>query len=396
MSIMGDARKRAHREQAGRNRAPPRKPPPQKDNPEPPPAVETFTAADLMKMELPEPQYAVDGVIQQGFNILAGKPKLGKSWMALNIAIAVSTGGCAFGSIVVEQGDVLYLALEDTKRRLQDRLNKLLRSQDAAAPERLTLATHWPRQDKGGLAAVEHWLTERKGARLVIVDTWPRYKPRTLVRGGNDYETDYAHAGELKAVADKAGVSTLALAHCRKMGAADPVEEIMGTMGLSGAADGLLVLRRERGQHDAALHITGRDLDDRELALKWDAGFALWSILGDADEHRLSKERAEVVALLRKAGRPMKTPEIIPLLEGRRAGTVRKMLWEMATAGQIQSLGSGYFTLASNSGNTPHSGNSGNTGNSLPRLLVTAVTDDPQDGNTPGDADDDTQTTFPE
>ena len=365
-------------------------------DPEPPPLVETFTAADLMQMELPEPQFAVDGIVQEGFNILAGKPKLGKSWMALNIALAVSTGGTAFGSIAVKQGDVLYLALEDTKRRLQDRLNKLLQSQDAAAPERLTLATHWPRQDKGGLAAVEQWLAEHKEARLVIVDTWPKFKPRTLVRGGNDYETDYAHAGELKAVADKAGVSTLALAHCRKMGAADPVEEIMGTMGLSGAADGLLVLRRDRGRHDAALHITGRDLDDRELALKWDGEFALWSILGDADEHRLSKERAEIVALLRTNARPMKASDLTPLIEGKKAGTVRKMLWDMAAAGQLQSLGGGYYALASNVSNVSNVGNCGDASNAPARPHVTDVTGDPRDGNVLGNARDEAHTTFPD
>ena len=127
-------------------------------DPEPAPAVETFTAADLMRMQLPEPRWAVNGIIPEGLSLLAGKPKLGKSWLALNIALAVATGGTALGSIHVEQGDVLYLALEDTKKRLQGRLDKLLHRQNAAAPERLTFATLWPRQDKGGLAALTEWL----------------------------------------------------------------------------------------------------------------------------------------------------------------------------------------------------------------------------------------------
>ncbi|MBY0527704.1 MAG: helicase RepA family protein [Gemmataceae bacterium] len=122
------------------------------------PSAETFTAAELQAMRLDEPRCVVDGLISEGMGVLAGKPKLGKSWMALNISIAIASGDVALGGIPVDTGPVLYLALEDTKRRLQSRLAKLLGTGDVAAPADLTMAVQWARQDKGGLADIADWL----------------------------------------------------------------------------------------------------------------------------------------------------------------------------------------------------------------------------------------------
>jgi AAA domain len=329
---------------------------------EPPPAVETFTAADLMRMQLPEPRWAVNGVVPEGLSILAGKPKLGKSWLALNIALAVATGGTALGSIAVEQGDVLYLALEDTKRRLQSRLDKLLHHQNAAAPERLTFATLWPRQDKGGLAALTEWLESHPEARLAFIDTWAKFKPGRLFKG-NEYEQDYQHAGELKAAADKEGLAVLAVHHCRKLAAADALEEVSGSVGLTGAADAILVLRRERGQYDAALHVTGRDVEEQELALGWTPEYCQWSILGQAEEHRMGKERAEVIAVLRRGGRPMKPSEIAPLL-GKSLTAAKSLLWRMDQENQLKATGDGHYWLSnSNQSNRSNQSNQSNQSN---------------------------------
>jgi hypothetical protein len=323
-----------------------------------PPTVETFSAADLLAMDLPDTCWAVGGILPEGLSILAGKPKLGKSWLALLLAIAVATAGVALGKIKVEAGEVLYLALEDTKRRLKNRLEKLLGRQDAAAPKRLTLARDWPRADRGGLAALEKWLSEHKKARLVVVDTWAKFRPVHLVRG-NEYERDYQDGGELKAVADRYGVAILVLHHCRKMGAVDPLEEVSGTLGLTGVADAVLVLRRERGQHDAALCVTGRDVEEQELALRWDGEFCLWEIVGEAEEYRMSKERAEVLQILREAGRPLKPSEAAPLL-GKQVPATRKLLWTMEQAGQLRSIDGAY--VSGNHSNPSLFSNRGNRG----------------------------------
>src|SRR5262249_34588789 len=157
--------------------------------------------------------------------------------------------GVALGKIPVEAGDVLYLALEDTKRRLKARLEKMLGRQQSTPPDRLSLSCLWPRQDDGGLEAVERWLTKhRGGARLVDVDTWPKFRPRPRGRNGDRYAEDYQDAADLKGLLDRHAVAGLALVHCRKLGSEDPLEEVSGTLGLTGAADTTLVLRRDRGK----------------------------------------------------------------------------------------------------------------------------------------------------
>jgi hypothetical protein len=347
----------------------------QAGQPQTPPAIEIITAAELQTMQLPEPKWAVDGIIPEGLSLLAGKPKLGKSWLALNLALAVATGGVALGSISVERGDVLYLALEDTKRRLRDRINKLAAKQQLREwPATLHLASIYPRQDKGGLDALAQWLENWPQHRLVIIDTWPRFRPfRT--RGRDNYEEDYQHASELKGIADKYRVGALALAHCRKMDAADPIDEVSGTLGLTGAADGVAVLKRERGQHDATLFVAGREIDEREIALHWEPDYALWSILGGAEEYRLSKERREVIDLLDKAGKPLSPTEAAGLL-GKTAGTVKKLMWTMYQAGQLENSGGKYTA-----------GNPGNRGNPASMGTVTGVTTVTARQSEPGEDD---------
>jgi RecA-family ATPase len=107
----------------------------------------SWTARDLLAADLPEPRYAVDGLFPEGLAFMCGAPKLGKSWMGLGLGIAVASGGYALSSIAVEQGDVLYLALEDNARRLQGRLRLLLKG--AAASEGLHFELEWPRLNEG-------------------------------------------------------------------------------------------------------------------------------------------------------------------------------------------------------------------------------------------------------
>jgi RecA-family ATPase len=228
------------------------------------PKPETVTAADLMAAELPPVRWGVRGVLPEGVTLLAGKPKLGKSWLALGLCAAVGAGGVALGTRQVEQGDVLYLALEDNRRRLQKRLGKMLRG---PAPEGLEIAISWPKLDEGGVEALEAWLREHREARLVVVDTLAKIRPRT--RGQNVYQEDYAALEELLPLAAEHEVAIVVVHHTRKMAAADPLDEISGSTGLTGGVDGVLVLKRDRGKADAVLHVDGRDIEEpAEYALK--------------------------------------------------------------------------------------------------------------------------------
>ena len=133
----------------------------------------------------------------EGVTLFAGKPKLGKSWLALGVAIAVSTGGVALGTRPVEEGDVLYMALEDNHRRLRKRLEKLL---EGDAPERLHIATEWPRMDEGGDEALGRWLEAHPDARLVVVDILKRVRPRTSPNR-SVYDADYEALAAMQSLA---------------------------------------------------------------------------------------------------------------------------------------------------------------------------------------------------
>ena len=312
-----------------------------------PKRVVRFTGAELLKMELPDPNWVVPGLLPEGFSFLAGNPKLGKSWLALGIAIATATGGAVLGSIKVERGDVLYLALEDTDRRLQSRVRKILGegARDADL-SRLDFAIEWPRNDMGGVIKIERWLQEHPEAKLIVIDTFQKIRGNGASSNSNAYGADYDAVGALKLLADRYGVAILAVHHRKKGEGMDDVESISGSYGLTGAADGLLSLKRERGRADATLFVTGRDVDEQELALKWDALIGCWSIMGEASEYRLSQERAEILDALRVAGRSLAPKELHDMGIGTSYAAVKQTLWQMSKEGQLRN-DSGKYAPAS-------------------------------------------------
>lgn len=298
-----------------------------------------FTAATLMAATLPPVRWAVPGLLPEGVVLLAGRPKLGKSWLTLGLAVAVSKGGVALGTRPVAQGDVLYLALEDNRRRLQKRLGMLLA--DGVAPERLKIALEWPRLDHGGAELLDDWLAVHPGARLIVVDTLKKVRPRTSGMR-SVYDLDYEALEPLLPVAAEHGVAILIVHHTRKADADDPLDTISGSTGLTGGVDGAMVLKRERGRADAFLHVSGRDIEeDIELALRWNADAAGWTIAGDADEYRLSAERAAIMRVLEEAGEPMTPTEAAGAL-GKGVNGVKTTMWRMAHDGQLVSKGGRY------------------------------------------------------
>lgn len=338
-------------------------PPPQRPRQQQRAPPKGYTARELMGMTLPDPKFAVPGYICQGFNLLAGGQKLGKSWLAFSIALAISMGGKALGSIDVVQGDVLYLALEDNRRRLQDRLKKLLAGEEP--PDRLWIYNEWPRMGDGGLSELKKWLTIHREARLVIVDTLKKIRP-PRVKGASIYDEDYEYAGDLKALADMFDVAILALHHVRKATAEDVFDMVSGSVGLTAAADATLVLERSRGRKEAALHVTGRDIEekaqDSAMGLLWDEETGIWSLVGTREEMQQSDERKRIIELLKSAGKPLSPRDIADELE-KNPNTTRVLLRKMVQQGQIQADGFLYtHTLNTvNSVNDSHDVNAVNT-----------------------------------
>jgi hypothetical protein len=299
----------------------------------------TISASFLLGLELPEARWAVPDVLPEGVTILAGKPKIGKSWLALGLGVAVGSGGHALGKIAVEPGEALYMGLEDNVRRLQKRMRKMLAGGEA--PRRLEVTTDWPQLDEGGVEALDGWLDKRPDARLVVVDTLKKIRPREASRRGV-YDLDYEALEPLIPLASARGVAILVVHHLRKLEAGDPLDMISGSTGLTGGVDGAMVLKRDRGKQDATLVVDGRDIEEpSEFALRWDADIASWSLMGDAEEYRQSEERRRIMGLLMRIDEPMQPKDIAEALEKNRS-TTRVLLANMKQDGQVEDTGKGY------------------------------------------------------
>ena len=292
--------------------------------------LDTITGSALMRLELPEPSSIVPGILVEGLTVLGGKPKLGKSWLMLYACLAVASDGYVLGKLKVTAGEALYLGLEDNLRRLQNRLDTM----SDEIPDGLHLASQdaMPRLDVGGLERLDTWLQNHPLCRLVVIDTLARVRPRRK-HGADLYEEDATLGASLQALAIKRGVALVVIHHLRKADADDPLDMISGSTGLTGAADAVLVLTRPRGEADAVLHITGRDIEESELALKFDPKHGIWTMLGEAKDYAMSEERRLIVAFLQtvKSGAPKDIAEGAQLPRD----SVRQLLRKMKADGLL-------------------------------------------------------------
>lgn len=285
-----------------------------------------WTADQLMATEFPAPRWAVPGLLAEGVSLLAGPPKVGKSWLSLGLALSVAGAGKALGTIATEHGDVLYLALEDTPRRLKNRMAKVLG--DEPAPARLSIATTWPALTDGGDVWISTWLDKNPDARLIVIDVLARIRG-TTPPGLSAYDADYAAITGIKRIADQRGIAVVLVHHVRKMGSDDFLTEVSGTNGLAGASDAVLVLKRSRGEADGVLHITGRDVDEAEYALRFIKESGAWVLLdGPPEEHTLPDTRAAILRYLRD--HPNSTPKAIAEGAGLNYDNARKTCVRMA------------------------------------------------------------------
>ncbi|WP_405011004.1 AAA family ATPase [Kitasatospora sp. NBC_01539] len=320
--------------------------------PEPPQAAPTapqapprpravWNAADLMATDFPEPRWAVPGFFAEGVSLLAGPPKVGKSWLSLGLGLDVAAGRPAFGTVPVEPGPVLYLALEDTPRRLKTRMGKLLAGRPA--PRDLTLVTEFPPLPQGGADALDRWLTQNPSARLVVIDVFAKVRGNSAP-GTAAYDADYAAIGHVKQVADRHSVATILVHHVRKMGSDDFLAEVSGTNGLAGAADATLVLKRSRGKADGVLHITGRDVDENEHALAFQPDTGHWQLLdGPATDHTIGDTRATILTHVRH--HPGAKPKDIADATGLDYANTRQTCTRMAKDGQLHTDASGAYVV---------------------------------------------------
>ncbi|MGE0340849.1 MAG: AAA family ATPase [Xanthobacteraceae bacterium] len=302
-------------------------------------SVKAMTAAELQRKVFPPIKWVIPDYIAEGLNILAGKAKMGKSYMVLDWSLAVSMGGYAFGKIKVEQGDVLYLTLEDNWRRVQQRIAQLLDNGEEW-PTRLHLALDWPRLDDGGLEKIESWCRTTQKPRLIVIDTGVK------VRGSRTstetlYESDYRLLKDEHRIANEYGVAIIDVGHLRKMEADDPFDSVSGSTGVTGAADSVLILKRDAA--GTTLYGRGRDIEEFEAAVTFDKVTGRWSVLGPAAQVRRSDERTAILDALSESAEPL-SPKEIADTTGHDYDAVRQMLVRMGKAGEVTKVARGKYT----------------------------------------------------
>lgn len=252
--------------------------------------LKTITGEELSNMELPPTRMIVHKLLPQGLHILAGAPKTGKSWLTLWLCLQISKGEPVW-ELPTEKGTVLYLCLEDSYGRIQERMLDLTDH----APADIHFATMADTIGDGLIKQIENFLSEHPSTNLIAIDTLQRI--RNVSGDLNAYANDYKDVNLLKQIADKHGIAILLVHHLRKQGDDDPVNMISGTTGLTGAGDGLYVLKKDsRRSHTAKLIATGRDIEDAEYTLEFDKHSHLWNFISDDSDEPFSLSADDVLA----------------------------------------------------------------------------------------------------
>ena len=231
----------------------------------------------LWDMEFAARRFCIRGLLPQGLCVLGGAPKIGKSWLVLDWCIRIARGDAVWG-MEVNQGTTLYLCLEDTLQRVQHRVYCM--SEEGTPNAYFATAVGTLADDLE--SQISSFLLLHPDTVLIVVDTFQ------MVRGNANepsYGGDYQDMQKLKRIADAHNITVLLVHHLRKQGDRDPVNRLSGTTGISGAVDAVFVLdRKERAQNAALLVCTGRDVEYRELELRFSRERCVWDLVSDSAE----------------------------------------------------------------------------------------------------------------
>jgi AAA domain-containing protein len=303
-----------------------------------------ITAKDLQTKTFAPVRIILPQLIPEGVTIVAGKPKIGKSWLSLDVCLAVAGDRFVLGEMKPVHGDVLYLALEDNERRLKKRVDKILQS--TTAPKSLDIQTEWKRVDQGGLEDIEAWCKEHPKRRLISIDTLAKIRP-IAGRSEQAYAADYRAIEGLQKLAGEYQVGIVLNHHLRKASSEDDAfDDVSGTLGLTGSADTIIVMKRHSGM--MKIFVRGRDIEEAEFAAEFDKNTCRWRLVGQADDVFRSQERQLILTALKDAARPMSVPELMAVTERHDRHALYDLLYKMAKAGDVTQPSRGQWAHSSN------------------------------------------------
>jgi DNA-binding Lrp family transcriptional regulator len=226
-------------------------------------------------------------------------------------------------------------------------------------PDNLEFSLHMKKLQEGGMEQLKNLIDNRPELKFIIIDTLGRV--RKTSSGGNAYEIDTDLIGEVQELCKAHKISILLLHHTKKIKESDYIDDCSGSTGITGSVDTILKLSRNRNEKDATLQVTGRDIiKEQELAIQFNDISLSWELLGDAEEFRMSKERKEIIDIL-KDGQPHKVKEISEKL-GKTYNAVKFLCWKLDNEGYIYNL-NGYGYVINNNNNNSFTANLANPAN---------------------------------
>jgi len=299
----------------------------------------SFTLSELLKTDFPPLTWYVENILAGGLTLLWGSSKSGKSILALHLLLAIAQGEDALGTFKSQESGVLLISLEDGPRRLQTRL------QGANAPplENFYIYTDWERGDEGNSSLISY-LDANPNIQVVVIDTLGLF---SKLRDSNDYMETISVMEKYKSIADEHDIAIILIHHSKKPSGhpgADMVHTALGSTGLVAAPDHLIFLERTpAGPTDAVLHFRSKDGDPADLALQFDQDIRGWSFVDKAEDLAGTKERQEILDVLRKNGQ-MTTGEIAEAL-GKKKPAVSNLLGRLIEKGQVRKIDYGVYSL---------------------------------------------------
>lgn len=248
----------------------------------------------LMDMRLEPTKFCVETLFPQGICILGGAPKIGKSWMVLDLCVRIAKGEEVW-NLKTKKGSTLYLCLEDSYARIQQRLNCITDE----VPNNIFFSVCAKTMAEGLCEQIKDFVAEHPDTVLVAIDTFQIIrKSDSEISYGNDYQ----EIRVLKSLADELGITLLLVNHLRKQGDSDPLNKLSGSTGISGAVDAVFVLDvSKRNQNSGTLICTGRDIGYRELELRLGQEKFVWELISDSMDSPEILLPKEMTALIKFA-----------------------------------------------------------------------------------------------
>lgn len=306
------------------------------------PKLRTVDAAAILAMEFPPIPWIIPDYLPPGLTILSGRPKIGKSWMGMQMALSVLTGGKMFGKDV-QPGKVLYLALEDSERRLKDRM-KLQGWPSSPGGVNFMLYKDFQEQigslnSTNGKRLMK--FIEKGEYRLVVVDTFSR----SIIGDQLDASEMTIAIGPLQQQALRMDIGLVFIDHMRKNlgNIQDPISDVFGSVAKAGVLDTTWAIYKEQGKYGAKLAISGRDVDSETIALSFQKPGFFWHCEGEAYEVELTRRRKEILEAIEELGGRATHGEIADFVEQDKGNTTKR-LNDLCNSGLIRRIGVGTRT----------------------------------------------------